>query len=250
MTNRQVNKPLIQDLACDNICSRLIFHKGGCLSKFIKMCSMFLPQTSFSCSWFFTTTAACVTASSTPWCILPPQCFTFKWNGVSGDEENQRPTCHLSCVITLTPHVQVRRGLEAPHRGEVGHRFGDGKKSIEHHRMSVSRWRSVRTSVRVKEMNLHINSRKLWSWGLLKFWQTTERVSTEHPSATCDQPDLRSLLRACARSSAPLVSLPNYNACGGRKMPDRLAPSPGPWARSHAWVSTLELNEHWDVWQM
>lgn len=45
----------------------------------------------------------------------------------------------------------------------------------------------------------------------------------------CIQSDLHSLLRACAHSSVQPVNLLNYNACGGLRMLDRLAPSPGLW---------------------
>ncbi len=53
---------------------------------------------------------------------------------------------------------------------------------------------------------------------------------------------VHSPFRACAHSSVQPVNLHSCNACGGLRMPDRLAPSPGPWLPTPAWVSIIILD--------
>lgn len=54
--------------------------------------------------------------------------------------------------------------------------------------------------------------------------------------------DLLSLLRAFARSSVRPVSSPSCSACGGPRMPGRLAPSPGLWLPTPVWVSFISIH--------
>lgn len=78
------------------------------------------------------------------------------WKCSFNVEETQWPAglFFMSHVINLTRCVQVHRGLEAPHCGEVDHRFGYGNKSIQHHSMSQSKQRNDLSSVRSNEVEV------------------------------------------------------------------------------------------------